>query len=262
MYELWALNAIGVREVHLFAQVRLFNDFREDISRLSSSIREDSVFPSLVGDRWTVVSSLFASSTSILTLKLSFSLQIFLFTIGVPILPWSILLFSISLDARTILLQLSVGLFCDTITSVWDLKGSTKNILLESVKKSVTMSLTMLVPPLIMPWVMPYPPRPIIPTPTAAGLTPMNPTDVLWRWVSVFGSLLTSTFLFESLILSSYSSELWYAESLTVDASLFFPSEFYSSTCVVLLMLCSFHASSSAFKSVTVWFFLSFFIVP
>ena len=30
MYELWALNAQGVCEVHLFARVRLFNDSKED----------------------------------------------------------------------------------------------------------------------------------------------------------------------------------------------------------------------------------------
>ena len=30
MYELWALIAQGVREVHPFARVRLFDDFRED----------------------------------------------------------------------------------------------------------------------------------------------------------------------------------------------------------------------------------------
>ena len=30
MYELWSLNAQVVCEVHLFARVRLFNDFRED----------------------------------------------------------------------------------------------------------------------------------------------------------------------------------------------------------------------------------------
>ena len=30
MYELWALNAQGVLEVHSFAQIRLFDDFRED----------------------------------------------------------------------------------------------------------------------------------------------------------------------------------------------------------------------------------------
>ena len=29
-YELWSLNAQGVREVHPFARVRLFNDFTED----------------------------------------------------------------------------------------------------------------------------------------------------------------------------------------------------------------------------------------
>ena len=32
-YELWTLNAQGVHEVHLFAQVRLFDDFREDTFR-------------------------------------------------------------------------------------------------------------------------------------------------------------------------------------------------------------------------------------
>ena len=30
MYELWDLNDQGVREVHPFARVRLFNNFRED----------------------------------------------------------------------------------------------------------------------------------------------------------------------------------------------------------------------------------------
>ena len=30
MYELWSLNAQGVREVHPFARVELFDDFRED----------------------------------------------------------------------------------------------------------------------------------------------------------------------------------------------------------------------------------------
>ena len=30
MYKIWALNAQGVREVHLFAQVRFFNNFIED----------------------------------------------------------------------------------------------------------------------------------------------------------------------------------------------------------------------------------------
>ena len=30
IYELWSLNAQGVREVHPFAQVRIFDDFRED----------------------------------------------------------------------------------------------------------------------------------------------------------------------------------------------------------------------------------------
>ena len=29
-YELWSMNAQGVCEVHLFARVRLFNDFTED----------------------------------------------------------------------------------------------------------------------------------------------------------------------------------------------------------------------------------------
>ena len=29
-YELWSLNAQGVRKVHPFARVRLFDDFRED----------------------------------------------------------------------------------------------------------------------------------------------------------------------------------------------------------------------------------------
>ena len=109
MYDIWRLKDGGVREVHPFAQVRLFDDLREDTFKTSSSIRGDAVFPLLVGDYWTIVLSFSASSTSILTLKLSSSLLILLFTIGVPILPWSVLLFPISLDARTILLQLSVG---------------------------------------------------------------------------------------------------------------------------------------------------------
>ena len=29
-YELWSMNAQGVREVHMFAQVRLFNGFTQD----------------------------------------------------------------------------------------------------------------------------------------------------------------------------------------------------------------------------------------
>ena len=29
-YELWSLNAQGVREVHLFARLRLFDNFTED----------------------------------------------------------------------------------------------------------------------------------------------------------------------------------------------------------------------------------------
>ena len=56
-------------------------------SRLSSSISVDALLLSLVGDHQTIVSSLFASSTSLWTLELASTLQIFLFTIGVPILP-------------------------------------------------------------------------------------------------------------------------------------------------------------------------------
>ena len=55
--------------------------------------------------------SLSDSSTSLRTLKLSSTLQIFLFTIGVPILPGSILLFPISLDTRTILCSLPGSLY-------------------------------------------------------------------------------------------------------------------------------------------------------
>ena len=61
--------------------------FKKILSRLSSSIREDAVFPSLVGDRLTIVLCFSTLSTSILILKLSSSLQIFLLTIGVTILP-------------------------------------------------------------------------------------------------------------------------------------------------------------------------------
>ena len=173
------------------------------LSILYSSIRGDAVFLSLVGYRWTIVSSLSALSTSLRTLKFSSTLQIFLFTIGVPILPWYILLFPISIDVRTILLLLRVDSSCNAITSVWDLYGLRGNvlvlkiILLESVKTSVMTFLTMLVPPVITPRVMP---RPMIPTPTAAGLTPTILTDVLRTWVSVIGSLLASTCLLESLI--------------------------------------------------------------
>ena len=46
--ELWRLNDGGVREVHLFARVRLLDNFREDTFQFSSSISEDAVFPSLV----------------------------------------------------------------------------------------------------------------------------------------------------------------------------------------------------------------------
>ena len=91
------------------------------LSILSSSIHGDAVFLLLIGDCWTIVSSLSASSTSLRTLKLSSTLQIFLFTIGVPILPWSILLFPVSLDVRMILLLLSVDSSCDAIRNFWDL---------------------------------------------------------------------------------------------------------------------------------------------
>ena len=35
-YELWSMNSQGVREVHLFARVRIFSDFMEDTFRTTS----------------------------------------------------------------------------------------------------------------------------------------------------------------------------------------------------------------------------------
>ena len=43
-YELLSLKAQGVREVHPFARVRIFDDFTEDTFGLPSTIREGSEF--------------------------------------------------------------------------------------------------------------------------------------------------------------------------------------------------------------------------
>ena len=50
-YELWSLNAPGVYEVHPFARVKLFANFTEILSGLTSSICEDAVFHSSIEDR-------------------------------------------------------------------------------------------------------------------------------------------------------------------------------------------------------------------
>ena len=47
-YEIWRLNDCGVHKVHMCAQVRLFNNFREDTFKIFSLIRGDGVFLSLV----------------------------------------------------------------------------------------------------------------------------------------------------------------------------------------------------------------------
>ena len=87
-------------------------------SRLASSIHKDVIFLSSVEDRWTAVSSLFDSPTSLWTLKLSSLLQIYLFTNGFPILPRSGLLSPTSLDAHTSLSLVRKGSVRGAITSV------------------------------------------------------------------------------------------------------------------------------------------------
>ena len=47
-YKLWSMNAQGVRKVHPFSLVRLFDNFCEDAFGLTSSIREGAVFLLLV----------------------------------------------------------------------------------------------------------------------------------------------------------------------------------------------------------------------
>ena len=90
------------------------------LSRLPSSIRKGDVFLSSVKDRWTAVSSLSSSPTSLWTLRASSLLQISLFTNGVPILPWLGLLYPITLVARTSLSLVRKSSVKGAITSVWD----------------------------------------------------------------------------------------------------------------------------------------------
>ena len=43
-FEVWALAEDGVREVHPYARVKLWSEFREDNFKLSSSMRDNSIF--------------------------------------------------------------------------------------------------------------------------------------------------------------------------------------------------------------------------
>ena len=43
-YELWDLAEDGFCEVHLYARVKLWSEFREDNFKLSSSMRNNSIF--------------------------------------------------------------------------------------------------------------------------------------------------------------------------------------------------------------------------
>ena len=46
-YEIWSMNAQGVRKVHLLARVRLFEDFTEDTFGIPSTIFKGAAFHSL-----------------------------------------------------------------------------------------------------------------------------------------------------------------------------------------------------------------------
>ena len=82
------MNAQGVREVHPFARVKLFDDFAEILSVVLLSIREDAVFHSSVEDLSMVVSILSAWLTSLRTiLQISSLLEISSCIPGANILP-------------------------------------------------------------------------------------------------------------------------------------------------------------------------------
>ena len=93
-YKLWSLNAQGVRKVHPFARVRIFDDFTEDTFRTTFlNSRRCRVLHLSDEDRWTAVSSLSASPTSLRTVLWTSSLlKISSLILGANILLWSGLL--------------------------------------------------------------------------------------------------------------------------------------------------------------------------
>ena len=133
-YKLWSLNAQGVREVHLFAWVRLSTSLGKIHLGLPSTIREGAVFHLLDGDRWTAVSSFFAATTLLrIVLQTSFLLKISSFIPGAIILLWSGLLAPITLVERTSPLLVRKGSIKGVIMSVCALSGSNVKESLSSV---------------------------------------------------------------------------------------------------------------------------------
>ena len=82
MYKLWALNAQGVREVHPFARVRLFDNCRED-TFLTFFFKSQKCRIPFVGQR-----SLNASVKFLLFVHVNFDSEVFTFTQNLFIHDW------------------------------------------------------------------------------------------------------------------------------------------------------------------------------
>ena len=201
-------------------------------------MHDGSRFLSWVVEPWTRVSnvSMFSVQLSMFEVVSLLGLQTSSFTI----LLWPPLIFILSSDVHIIFLLLSTDSSCGPITNAsdWSMLSRDKFVLkscsLEFVKKFATMSASMFVSLFVMNWVLPCP---MIPIPMTSGSRDPTQTDKLQTlstmWVSFIGYFLASTWLLESLIVSTCSSDSWYTELLIVNTYLYSIGNWYEVSHVI-----------------------------